>query len=64
MEEQKTMKVTDALRMVANQLNAIQVPVGLADQIARPIATAAHTILACAEAQEKAEKKEVTENEG
>ena len=49
------MKVTQVLRIVADSLNAIQVPVGMNEQIARPIAEAIRNILICVKAQEKAD---------
>lgn len=53
--EQKSMTIPEVLKATMNQLNAIQVPVGLMDQIGRPVAAAARNIQACLEAMAKAD---------
>lgn len=57
MEQGKQMTVTEALRITAENLEAIQVPVGQMESIGIPIAKSVGNIRMCIDALEEADRK-------
>lgn len=58
------MSIREAIEIVINQLNGINVPVGLLQQIGFPINQAVDNLRACVEAIDRDTKNEVEENTG
>lgn len=55
MEEQQ-FTIQDAIAATINSLGSISVPVGLIDQIGRPIALAIHNLTVCLDAMKEIQK--------
>lgn len=53
MEDGGKMRISDALRMTAENIEKIRVPVALGDEITRPLCAAVAMIRQCAEALEE-----------
>ena len=62
------MRISDALRMTAENIEKIRVPVALGDEITRPLCAAVAMIRQCAEALEEKtaepEQEEKTDGQG
>lgn len=61
MEQGKQMTVTEALKITAENLEALQIPVGMMEKIGIPIARSVANIRMCIDALEEADRKKAEE---